>query len=772
MARPPQTFILALSIALSLPLTTIAAQAEPAQTEPAVADAAETNAATAKDATSGFEDHPYQLQRLDEPAHLLDPTNPRTVQMEQQATATAWYMTGRLHQQRDRFTEAMEAYEKAAKLAPTNVDIVRAKIQVALELNQPGKALQYVIDTVKLDPDDYQLLRQLGLKMHDDQQNDLAVKYLEQARDSSRLKKTTPFYVLINRDLGIVCSRIGEIEKAADAFEIVLSALISPQNFGLGRRVLNELRKQQEISFERIGQVLLRAGRTDTALTALDRAFDERNGKPGGINYLLAQVYFQKEQYDESLKQIDIFFDSQLIRGRAPYALLKQVLTKLGKKDTLATRLETLAKIDPTNKDVRFFLAEQYVSVDRLKDAEAIYKTALEDEPSVQAYMGLAQIYRRQKKADDFLDSISKVYVRNWKQSPLPEPLATELQVIQKDKDLQDELLTIVRDQTRDGAHANHFGKLMVVAQILEGAERPDDAAEMYRLAITANPAMSSDVYQTLGTLFMTLDRYVEAAAVYREAAGKPLLQGSKPNNLLLLALSLELAGETNAALEAMAEAKATIPKGHFLLDFREAWIYYHARRMTKAAELYEAFIENHPTQVTLTRQARISLSSIYIHLGDMKKGEGILEKFLAENPDDVGVNNDLGYLYADQGKHLKKARKMIELAVKAEPENAAFLDSMGWVLFKLGETKEAIEWLQKATKLENGDDATIWEHLGDCHVSLKETSDAKTAWDKALKLAKADTRQDQDLINRIEEKLAALKADKGTIKTETSKDP
>ena len=78
---------------------------------------------------------------------------------------------------------------------------------------------------------------------------------------------------------------------------------------------------------------------------------------------------------------------------------------------------------------------------------------------------------------------------------------------------------------------------------------------------------------------------YTEAAAVYREAADKPLLQGAKPDNLLRLALALELSGETDPALEALADAIKLVPGGHPLLAFREAWIYYHAHRMTAAAQ-------------------------------------------------------------------------------------------------------------------------------------------------------------------------------------------
>ena len=57
----------------------------------------------------------------------------------------------------------------------------------------------------------------------------------------------------------------------------------------------------------------------------------------------------------------------------------------------------------------------------------------------------------------------------------------------------------------------------------------------------------------------------------------------------------------------------------------------------------------------------------------------------LDEFPDDAGAMNDLGYLWADQDKNLQRARRMIRKAVDAEPDNAAYRDSLGWVLFRLG---------------------------------------------------------------------------------------
>ena len=114
----------------------------------------------------------------------------------------------------------------------------------------------------------------------------------------------------------------------------------------------------------------------------------------------------------------------------------------------------------------------------------------------------------------------------------------------------------------------------------------------------------------------------------------------------------------------------------------------------------------------------------------------------------------------------------MIELAVKAEPENAAYADSMGWVLFKLGEVKEAAEWLEKASKLENGDDPTIFDHLGDCYHKLEDAKKAEDSWKKALELAEKESRPDEDLIRKIKEKLKIGDSEAGKVRKETESDP
>ena len=190
------------------------------------------------------------------------------------------------------------------------------------------------------------------------------------------------------------------------------------------------------------------------------------------------------------------------------------------------------------------------------------------------------------------------------------------------------------------------------------------------------------------------------------------------------------------------------------LFEFQEAWIYYHARKHDEAISRLEQFIKDHPEQTELVRRCQYSLSNIHVLRGELRKGEEILEAVLEEEPDDPAVNNDLGYLYADQGKNLEKAEQMIRKAIAAEPENAAYLDSFGWVLFKNGKAAEAIEPLEKAAKMRKGGDGTIWDHLGDAYHKLGKLPAAADAWKKALEQAEAEKHPDEKLIERIKTKL------------------
>jgi Tfp pilus assembly protein PilF len=77
----------------------------------------------------------------------------------------------------------------------------------------------------------------------------------------------------------------------------------------------------------------------------------------------------------------------------------------------------------------------------------------------------------------------------------------------------------------------------------------------------------------------------------------------------------------------------------------------------------------------------------------------------------------------------------MIEKAVKLEPKNGAFLDSLGWVLYKLDKPQDALKYIQKAIDTNDEPDATLYEHLGDIYSALHKTDLARQAFQKAYSI-------------------------------------
>lgn len=131
---------------------------------------------------------------------------------------------------------------------------------------------------------------------------------------------------------------------------------------------------------------------------------------------------------------------------------------------------------------------------------------------------------------------------------------------------------------------------------------------------------------------------------------------------------------------------------------------------------------------------ALIMLSSAQERAGDTKGAEATLRQVLDKDSNNPTALNNLGYFLAEHNEHLDEALGMIERAVRAEPSNPSFLDSLGWAYFKLGKLKEAERYLSDAAR-RNPASANIQEHLGDLFQKLGQQEKAQTSWRRALSL-------------------------------------
>jgi tetratricopeptide (TPR) repeat protein len=140
---------------------------------------------------------------------------------------------------------------------------------------------------------------------------------------------------------------------------------------------------------------------------------------------------------------------------------------------------------------------------------------------------------------------------------------------------------------------------------------------------------------------------------------------------------------------------------------------------------------------------------------------EAEFRKVLEINPKNAGALNYLGYMLADNNLKLQEARDLIQKALDEEPNNGAYLDSLGWVYFKLNQYPQAEEQLVKALESASmAKDPTVHEHLGEVYFQQGKIRDAISQWQTSLNAwqSSAPSDQDQTEISKVQKKLEDAK--------------
>ncbi len=329
-------------------------------------------------------------------------------------------------------------------------------------------------------------------------------------------------------------------------------------------------------------------------------------------------------------------------------------------------------------------------------------------------------------------------------------------------------------------------------------SNRPDEAATAYKKALTLagidqnNLATDNEreftiaVFEKIIRAYKTANRFADAKstidnsrtilgeedsfsdrqiiALYRENGKKQeALQALKaarlrfPDDYGFLRQEATVLGELGKVDEAVAIIKSLIGKKKPAVtslmydDFTNylfiSMLYSDAKRGKEAVEAANQALEIAGND-DRKQIAKLTLATAQQNSGDFKGAETTLRGILAESPNNPIAQNNLGYFLAERNEKLEEALKLIQEALKSEPDNPFYLDSLGWVYFKLGKLDLAEENLKKALKGDSAS-ATIYEHLGDVYQKQGKIEPAKAAWQKALTLS-----SDTDQISSIKTKL------------------
>lgn len=235
----------------------------------------------------------------------------------------------------------------------------------------------------------------------------------------------------------------------------------------------------------------------------------------------------------------------------------------------------------------------------------------------------------------------------------------------------------------------------LLIAETLESQQRNADAIKAYQ-RIAKDPAYAWTARLRIADNFDTLDKVDDAVQELRAMARA---DDKRFDALVRLGDILRRRKRYREASRAYAEAKSRIPNLQ-----RQHW-----------SLLYTAGIANE-------------------RIKNWKVAEADFLKALELSPDQPFVLNYLGYSWVENGKNLDRARKMIETAVEKRPRDGYIVDSLGWVLYRLGDIDGAVKHLERAVVL-RPEDPTINDHLGDVYWKVGRRNEARFQWERALAL-------------------------------------
>ncbi|UCF06200.1 MAG: tetratricopeptide repeat protein [bacterium] len=149
-------------------------------------------------------------------------------------------------------------------------------------------------------------------------------------------------------------------------------------------------------------------------------------------------------------------------------------------------------------------------------------------------------------------------------------------------------------------------------------------------------------------------------------------------------------------------------------------------------------------------RSTLLELATLYESRREYDKALTRVIRIYEKDTENASILNFYGYLLAEKGEQLDLAEELLTRALSKEPDNGYFLDSMGWIKFKKGDFTDAAAYLERAIS-KAGDDAVIWEHLGETYERLGREREAIEAYEKSLELdpGKREARENLDRLMR-----------------------
>jgi tetratricopeptide (TPR) repeat protein len=723
-----------------------------------------------------------QQPKQDEDLTLFVPLHSLTREELARREALELYALGLLRQHQDRLVEATRTFEEALHLDPDAAPIYQAIIPLYIAMSRTDDALAACRKTLDLDPGDYQTWSLYGRQLKNLGRLNEAGTALGRALACPGLREHVDLRMQLYYDLGALCEETQDLNQAVSTFTELVRILDDPQTaLNLAGVEHADLGEEAASIYERIINICIQDHQYDRALSIFAQARVKHPVLARRLNYNLAKIYSTQAQPGKALEHLDEYLKTQP-QGAEAYELRSAILRQFGRADEILAALAQYAVNDTFNVALHLLLAREYARAGQVASAEKVYKSLVDQSPTAEIFKDLFILYHQQRTMVKVVDLLDEALGKSEKNSSPPAGDAQAaakaramLTALREDPELIRAVLPDAQQVLLSGRDL-HSQTLYLVAVLAGCAHELPEAEFFYRRCLESssnNPQRQAAAYSGLIRVLWSARKFEAVVDLCRQG----LRQAQATDSLLFrqyLSRALAILGKDEEAIaEADRAVESANDENRFDMRLSRIGVFIQAERYSGAIAEAQALAKqfNQPEQV---RAVRDILHNVYAAMRDFTKAEEELRLILQADANDATANNNLGYLWADQGKNLEEAERFIRRAleldrqqkkigtavsIEDDADNAAFVDSLGWVLFREGRLEEARTWLEKATALTRGaDDPTVWDHLGDVYFRQQKRAEARSAWQKSLLLYEAEKRhKTSDSYKELKHKLELL---------------
>jgi tetratricopeptide (TPR) repeat protein len=386
----------------------------------------------------------------------------------------------------------------------------------------------------------------------------------------------------------------------------------------------------------------------------------------------------------------------------------------------------------PNEKDVERALAQDLTLAMQYDDALNVYEDMAKDDPDdANAYLRMSQIYRERRdfpkarEAGDKAKAIepNSIEIRYNEVSILE----AEDRVPEAAQLLKDILTSTAKRGYTQGERASRVALLERLGALYRSVDQTDPAVDAYRQMADVDATLAARASAQIIDTYRAGKEFAKAQTEADASAKK------WPDDRTLRVVRDTLLAEMGKVDEAASDLKKMFDgKTDRETYVSLADVYEKGRKWddeAKALDSAERLSGNDDERINVW----FMRGAMYERMNKVEKADTEFNKVLKADPDNANAMNYIGYMYADRNQKLEESLKLILAALEREPGNGAYLDSLGWVYYKLGRYDEAEKNLRRAVD-KTPRDPTVHDHLAETLMKRGKVADAVDQWQISLR--------------------------------------